>query len=64
MFLLFSVLSIGVYGQGNANIWYFGKGAGLDFNTIDGQNNPLILDDGPNMAVSEGEGSAAYSDAF
>jgi hypothetical protein len=55
--ILFSSLSCCFYGisQQEANIWYFGNKAGLDFNT----NPPTILTNG---AMNAGEACASVSD--
>ncbi len=39
--LIFLILSFGSYAQGEANIWYFGYYAGLDFNS----GSPVVLND-------------------
>jgi len=53
--LLFSFYLLNLFGQGEGNIWYFGKGYGLDFN--DGV--PKLLKDG---ALNTFEGVASISD--
>ena len=53
--LLFSFYLLNLFGQGEGNIWYFGKGFGLDFN--DGV--PKLLKDG---ALNTFEGVASISD--
>ncbi len=53
--LLFS-LTITIYSQGEANIWYFGDGAGLDFNS----GNPVAINDGALRTV---EGCATISNS-
>ena len=54
--LLFIVLSSQIsFAQGEANVWYFGYNAGLDFNT----NPPTALTNG---ACATSEGSASISD--
>jgi len=45
-----------VFPQGEANIWYFGDGAGLDFNT----DPPTALYDSPIYTI---EGCATISDS-
>jgi len=48
------------FSQGQANVWYFGEGFGLNFN----DNPPSILSDGnTGLKVSEGEGVGSISDA-
>ena len=54
--LLFSISSIDVSAQGEANFWYFGFNAGLDFNG----GAPVAVNNGQ---VSTSEGSASISDA-
>ncbi len=50
------ILSISVYSQKEANIWYFGANAGLDFNTTP----PTALTDGQ---INTLEGCSSFSDA-
>lgn len=50
-----SIVAICGFSQKQANIWYFGNKAGLDFN----QNPPAVLN---NAAVNSQEGSATMSD--
>ncbi|MFY0481832.1 T9SS type B sorting domain-containing protein [Flavobacterium sp. PLA-1-15] len=45
-----------IYAQKESSIWYFGRQAGLNFNT----SSPIVLDDG---AMDTFEGSATISDA-
>lgn len=56
LFLLFTILISISFGQGEANIWYFGTQAGLNFNV----NPPAPLTNG---ALSTAEGCAVISDA-
>lgn len=49
-------VSIGCYAQGEANIWYFGNKAGLDFNS----GAPVVLTDGQ---LNTFEGCATISNA-
>ena len=49
------LLSLQLYGQGESNIWYFGKKAGLDFSS----GNPVALTDGK---LDTYEGCATISD--
>ncbi|MDP6923091.1 MAG: hypothetical protein QGH06_09000, partial [Lutibacter sp.] len=52
--LLFSIPN--AYGQKEANFWYFGENAGLDFNN----GGPIPLDDGQ---LNTREGCSSFSDA-
>ncbi|WP_026979234.1 T9SS type B sorting domain-containing protein [Flavobacterium tegetincola] len=52
---LFLLFSFAFYAQGEANIWYFGEKAGLDFNN----GAPVALTDGQ---LDSNEGCAAVSD--
>ena len=54
-FLLFS-FSLSIYAQGEANIWYFGERAGLDFNS----GSPVALTNGK---LSTTEGCATISNS-
>ncbi|WP_426095138.1 T9SS type B sorting domain-containing protein [Flavobacterium sp. DSR2-3-3] len=54
-FLIFS-LSLSTYGQGEANIWYFGERAGLDFNN----GTPVALTNGK---LNTYEGCATISNS-
>ncbi|HRG90540.1 MAG TPA: hypothetical protein PLW44_16070, partial [Chitinophagales bacterium] len=58
LYPLLFILLIGVYAypQGQANIWYFGATAGVDFNS----GSPVAITDG---VLSTSEGSATISDA-
>jgi gliding motility-associated-like protein len=56
LFLTLFFLCYNVYSQGEANIWYFGYNAGLDFST----GNPIALNNSQQQTV---EGSATISDA-
>ncbi len=56
LFLLFLSLSFFGYSQKEANIWYFGNNAGLDF----GSGNPIPLTDGQLSTV---EGCSSFSDS-
>ncbi|MDI1307127.1 MAG: PKD domain-containing protein [bacterium] len=49
-------LSLGCFAQGEANIWYFGYHAGLDFNS----GNPVVLTDGQ---LNTQEGCSTISNA-
>jgi len=53
---LFLCISTITYGQKEANVWYFGENAGLDFSSGD----PVALTNG---ALTTDEGSATISDA-
>ena len=55
---LFLIFGISLYAQGEANIWYFGRDAGLNFNT----NPPTPLLDLP-PGVFSSEGSSTISDS-
>ena len=55
--ILFVLLSINIYAQREANIWYFGQYAGLDFNS----GIPIPLTDG---VLHRWEGVATFSDSF
>ncbi|QZK91542.1 T9SS type B sorting domain-containing protein [Flavobacterium sp. CHNK8] len=55
VFLLFS-FSLSIYAQGEANIWYFGERAGLDFNS----GTPVALTNGKQTTY---EGSATISNS-
>ena len=54
--LSFFILTFLSFGQGEANIWYFGDFAGLDFNS----GSPVVLLDG---ALNTQEGCATISDS-
>ena len=53
--IFLSLYCVNLFAQGEGNIWYFGKGFGLDFN--DGE--PKLLKDG---ALNTFEGVATMSD--
>jgi gliding motility-associated-like protein len=53
--ILSTVISLNVFGQGEANIWYFGQNAGVDFNG----GAPVALTNG---ALSTSEGCATLCD--
>jgi len=53
---IFLIISPLIYGQGQANIWYFGNRSGLDFNT----EPPTVLKDSK-LNTYEGSGSIADS---
>ncbi|MFK7772525.1 MAG: gliding motility-associated C-terminal domain-containing protein [Saprospiraceae bacterium] len=55
-FLFFSLISLFTLAQGEANVWYFGFGAGIDFNT----SPPSGLTDG---MLSTDEGCSSICDA-
>lgn len=55
LFLL-SISTVIIYAQGEANVWYFGSNAGLDFNT----SPPTALLDGQ---INTPEGCSSISDA-
>ncbi len=60
--LLFSLLFISKsFAQNQANMWYFGQGAGLNFNT----NPPAVMENGNTMLfdANTGEGVGSISDA-
>ena len=54
--LVFSFSPNKLFAQGEANIWYFGEGAGLDFNS----GTPIAITDG---ALHTLEGCAAISNS-
>ena len=54
---LFILVSMSCFSQGEANIWYFGNNAGLDFNS----GAPVVLHDGE---LVTDEGCAVISTAF
>src|SRR5215467_3806249 len=56
LFILSTLCSLNASAQGEANIWYFGESAGLDFNN----DPPLVLTNG---AMSDFEGCSSISDA-
>lgn len=58
LYFLFTLLllSLSAHSQGEANIWYFGGNAGLDFNS----GNPIALTDGQ---LDTKEGCATISDS-
>ena len=53
VFIFYSILS---FAQGEANIWYFGERAGIDFNS----GNPIEISDGK---INTREGCSSFSDA-
>lgn len=55
LYILFLFFSLGLFAQGEANIWYFGENAGLDFNDC----APFAIDDGELNTV---EGCSTFSD--
>lgn len=60
LFLFLIIIStLPLKGQKQANIWYFGQYAGLDFNTIDDQGRPTVLING---ALATDEGCSTISD--
>lgn len=56
LLIIFLFISLGSYAQGEANIWYFGNKAGLDFNS----GSPVVLNDGQMFTH---EGCATISNA-
>ncbi|HXA01040.1 MAG TPA: PKD domain-containing protein [Cytophagaceae bacterium] len=61
LLIIYLSLPISLFGQGEGNVWYFGKGNGLDFNfspPAQLQNGNVNL-----LAVATGEGVGAMSDA-
>lgn len=54
--LIFTILSLQMFAQGEANIWYFGDNSGLDFNS----GTPVATTNG---AIQTIEGCAAISDS-
>ncbi len=56
LFLFCTSFALSVWGQGEANVWYFGFGAGLDFNTVP----PTALTNG---MLSTDEGCSTICDA-
>ncbi|KAA5824429.1 T9SS type B sorting domain-containing protein [Algibacter amylolyticus] len=59
LFVIFCVISISSFSQAEASNWYFGYGAGINFNQINGEVS--ALNDGQ---LFTNEGSAAISDSF
>src|SRR5258706_15241667 len=58
--LLSAFVSTSVLGQGQANVWYVGNGAGLDFATVP----PTVLQDGnAGLYTFTGEGVGAICNA-
>lgn len=57
IFLIISILSTQTFAQRQANIWYFGQYAGLDFNS----GSPIPLLDGK---INRWEGVACFSDSL
>ena len=55
--LLLLIFTLNIFSQKEANIWYFGRNAGIDFNT----NPPIALKDGK-LETFEGCSSFADSD--
>jgi len=53
VFIFYSITSIA---QGEANIWYFGENAGIDFNS----GTPVAISDGQ---INTREGCSSFSDA-
>lgn len=58
-FVLMLLFATPLLAQKQANIWYFGQNAGLDFNSIDSSGNPAVLTDGQ---VNTDEGCSVISD--
>lgn len=56
---IFMFFCVSIFAQGEANIWYFGVNAGLDFNT----NPPTPLLDLPTTEVFSSEGCSTISDS-
>ncbi len=56
---IFMFFCVSIFAQGEANIWYFGVNAGLDFNT----NPPTPLLDLPTTEVFSSEGCSSISDS-
>ncbi|MEP3836341.1 MAG: T9SS type B sorting domain-containing protein [Algibacter sp.] len=59
LFVIFCVIGISSFSQAEASNWYFGYGAGITFNQINGEVS--ALNDGQ---LFTNEGSAAISDSF
>ncbi|SNR16905.1 T9SS type B sorting domain-containing protein [Tenacibaculum jejuense] len=55
LLLLVVIISTNIYAQKEANIWYFGRNAGIDFNT----SPPTVLTDGQ---INTLEGCSTFSD--
>ncbi|AOW19243.1 T9SS type B sorting domain-containing protein [Urechidicola croceus] len=55
-YIILLFLSINTFSQGEANVWYFGENAGLDFNS----GTPVPLNDG---RLNTREGCSSFSDA-
>ncbi|WP_428742307.1 T9SS type B sorting domain-containing protein [Tenacibaculum sp.] len=55
LFILFITVSISLYSQKEANVWYFGRNAGIDFNT----STPTALTD---SKLNTDEGCSTISD--
>lgn len=56
LLILLLIFSVSLFGQKEANIWYFGNQAGLDFNS----GSPIVLQDG---AMDNFEGVSSISDS-
>src|SRR3954469_3760437 len=58
--VVFNAFYLNAFSQGQANVWYMGNGAGLDFATVP----PTVLQDGnTGLYTFTGEGVGAISDA-
>ncbi|SFD32309.1 T9SS type B sorting domain-containing protein [Algibacter pectinivorans] len=59
LFVIFCVISISSFSQAEASNWYFGYGAGINFNQTNGEVSALN-----NGQLFTNEGSASISDSF
>jgi len=55
LFVFLCITSLSIYSQKEANVWYFGNNAGIDFNS----GSPVALNDG---LLKTGEGCSTISD--
>ena len=56
IFIIFIFFCVTSFAQGEANIWYFGENAGIDFNS----GSPVAISDGQ---INTREGCSSFSDA-
>jgi gliding motility-associated-like protein len=59
IFFCLLLFNLSVLAQNQANIWYFGWNAGLDFNSVEVTGRPTVLNDG---ALHTTEGCSVISD--
>lgn len=67
LFFIFITASINIYSQKEANVWYFGRNAGIDFNsgTASTVNNGLLnTDEGCSSIADENGNLLFYSDGI